>query len=134
MQRSETVTLHSYVGTKTTLKGNFECKEDFLIEGTVEGNLRTEGTIILGRGAMVRGEVSAREVAISGVVVGTIRCSERLDVFKSAKIVGTIQAPVLKMEPGAKVNCRIIMSLLEEIEFIPDSSDESLSPEVEAHH
>jgi cytoskeletal protein CcmA (bactofilin family) len=128
------VTLHSYVGTKTTLKGNFECNEDFLIEGTVEGSLRSEGTIVLGRDAMVRGEVSAREVAISGVVVGTIRCSERLDVFKSAKIAGTIQAPVLKMEPGAKVNCRIIMSLLEEIELIPDAADESLSSEVEAHH
>ena len=100
----------------------------------MEGNLRTEGTIILGKGAMVRGEVSAREIAVSGVVVGTIRCSERLEVFKSAKIVGTIQAPVLKMGPGAKVNCRIIMSLLEEIEFIPDSSDESASSEVKAHH
>ena len=124
------MTLHSYVGTKTTLKGNFECNEDFLIEGTVEGNLHSEGTIVLGREAVVRGEVSAREVAISGVVVGTIRCSERLDVFKSAKIVGTVQVPLLKMEPGAKVNCRIIMSLLEEIEFIPDSSDESASSEV----
>ena len=128
------MTLHSYVGTKTTLKGNLECNEDFLIEGTVEGNLRTEGTIILGKGAMVRGEVSAREIAVSGVVVGTIRCSERLEVFKSAKIVGTIKAPVLKMGPGAKVNCRIIMSLLEEIELIPDSSDESASSEVKAHH
>ena len=128
------MTLHSYVGTKTTLKGNFECDEDFLIEGTVEGNLRSEGTIVLGQEAMVRGEVSAREVAVSGVVVGTIRCSERLDVFKSAKIVGTIQAPVLKMEPGAKVNCRIIMSLLEEVELIPESQDEPLAQEVEAHH
>ena len=128
------MTLHSYVGNKTTLKGNFECNEDFLIEGTVEGNLHSEGTIVLGRDAMVRGEVSAREVAISGVVVGTIRCAERLDVFKSARILGTIQAPVLKIEPGAKLNCRIIMSLLEEIELIPDSSDESLSSTVEAHH
>lgn len=128
------MTLHSYVGTKTTLKGNFECAEDFLVEGTVEGNLRSEGTIVLGRDAVIRGEVSAREVTVSGVVVGTIRCSERLDVFKSAKIVGTIQAPVLKMEPGAKANCRIIMSLLEEIELIPDSADESLPSKAEAHH
>ena len=128
------MTPHSYVGADTTLKGNFECNEDFLVEGTVEGSLRSEGTIVLGLDAMVRGEVYAREVAISGAVVGTIRCSERLDVFKSAKIVGTIQAPVLKIEPGAKVNCRIIMSLLEEVELIPDSSDESLSSEVGARH
>ena len=128
------MTLHSYVGNHTTLKGNFECIEDFLIEGTVEGNLRSEGTIVLGRDAVVRGEVAAREVAVSGTVVGTIRCSDRLDVFKSAKIVGTIQAPVLKMEPGAKVNCRIIMSLVEEVELIPDSPEESLPSEAEAHH
>ena len=66
------MTLHSYVGTKTTLKGNFECAEDFLVEGTVEGNLRSEGTIVLGRDAVIRGEVSAREVTVSGVVVGGI--------------------------------------------------------------
>ena len=126
--------LHSYVGGNTTLKGNFECNEDFLIEGAVEGKLRSEGTIVLGRDAVVRGEVFAREVAVSGIVVGSIRCLERIDVFDSAKIVGTIQSPVLKMEPGAKVNGRIIMSHLEQIELVSDLPDESSSSQVQARH
>ena len=128
------MTLQSYVGTNTTLKGNFECQEDFLIEGAVEGNLRSEGTILLGREAVVRGEVCAREVAISGILVGTIRCSKKLDVFKSAKIVGTIQSPVLKMEAGARINARIIMSQLEQLEFLSDSAAEIPTSEVEARH
>ncbi len=104
------MTLHSYVGSNTTIKGNFECREDFLVEGAVEGNLSSEGLIVLGKDAVVKGEVSAKEAAISGIVVGTVSCSERLEIYESAKMIGTIKTPVLKMAPGAQVNARIIMS------------------------
>ena len=104
------MTLHSYVGSNTTIKGNFECREDFVVEGTVEGNLSSEGLIVLGKDAVVKGEVSAKKVAISGVVVGTVRCSERLEIYQSAKIIGTIQTPVLVMVPGAQINAEIMMS------------------------
>ncbi len=126
--------IHSYVGSNTTIKGNLQCKDDFLIEGAVEGNLQSNGTIILGKGAVVRGEVSAREVAISGTLVGTIRCSEKVEIFESAKIVGTVQAPVLKMVPGARVHARIIMSPnLEEPELISHSPEDSYISVVKAH-
>ena len=84
------MTLHSYVGSNTTIKGFFDCKEDFLAEGTVESNLRSEGLIVLGKEAVVKGEVWAKEVAISGIIVGTVTCLERLEIFVSAKIMGII--------------------------------------------
>ena len=127
------MTLHSYVGSNTTIKGNFECREDFLVEGAVEGNLSSEGLIVLGKEAVVKGEVSAKEVAISGIVIGTVRCSERVEIFESAKIIGTIQAPVLKMEPGAQINARIIMSRKsEEVELISQSPEDSYPSLVKA--
>jgi len=119
------VTLHSYVGSNTTIKGNFECKEDFLVEGTVEGNLSSEGLIVLGKDAVVKGEVSAKEAVISGIIVGTVRCSERLEIYESAKIIGTIQAPGLQIAPGAQINARIIMSeKTDEVELISQSPEE----------
>ena len=128
------MTIHSYVGSNTTIKGNLECSENFLVEGTVEGNLNSHGTIVLGKDAVVRGEVRAREVAVSGIVVGTIRCSDRLEIFASAKIIGTIQAPVLKMKPGAQINGRVLMSRKdEEVELLPQSSEDSSSFAAEPH-
>ena len=129
-ERTLYVTLHSYVGSNTTIKGNFECKEDFLVEGTVEGNLRSEGLIVLGKEAVVKGEVSAKEVAISGTIVGTVTCLERLEIFESAKIKGIIQAPVLKMASGAQVNARIIMS--RNVELISQSPEDSYPSLVKA--
>ena len=127
------MTLHSYVGSNTTIKGNFECREDFVVEGAVEGNLSSEGLIILGKDAVVKGEVSAKKVAISGVVVGTVRCSERLEIYESAKIIGTIQVPVLKMAPGAQINARIIMSRkVEDFELISESPRDSYPSLVKA--
>ena len=127
------MTLHSYVGSNTTIKGNFECREDFVVEGTVEGNLSSEGLIVLGKDAVVKGEVSAKKVAISGVVVGTVRCSERLEIYQSAKIIGTIQVPVLKMAPGAQIDARIIMSRKDDdFELISQSPKDSYPSLVKA--
>ena len=127
------MTLHSYVGSNTTIKGNFECREDFVVEGAVEGNLSSEGLIVLGKDAVVKGEVSAKKVAISGVVVGTVRCSERLEIYQSAKIIGTIQVPVLKMAPGAQIDARIIMSRKDDdFELISQSPRDSYPSLVKA--
>ena len=134
-QRIGTVKVSSYVGSGTTIKGNLECSKDFLIEGAVEGNLRSDGTIVLGREAVVRGEVVARKVAVSGIVVGTIRCSARLEIFESAKIVGTVQAPLVKMEPGAKLHARMVMSpSREEHRLISQSPEDSYVSEIKARH
>jgi cytoskeletal protein CcmA (bactofilin family) len=105
-----TVAINSYIGSDTTIKGSLECSKDFLVEGVVEGSLCSAGSIVLGRGAVVRGEVVAREVVVSGTVIGTIRCSARLEIYRSARILGTVLVPALKMESGAKVHARIIMS------------------------
>ena len=129
------MTIHSYVGRNTSVKGDLECAEDFLIEGSVEGDLRSSGTIVLGKDAVVRGEVSAREVAVSGSVIGSVKCSVKLEIYKSAAIVGTIEAPVLKMESDARVNGRIVMSQsLEELEVATPSQRESNSVDRRAHH
>ena len=127
------MTLHSYVGSKTTMKGNLECREDFLVEGKVEGNLSSEGLIVLGKDAVVKGEVSAKESAISGIVLGTVRCSERLEIYESAKIIGTIQAPVVKMAAGAQINARIIMSRKAgDVELIFESAEDAYPSMVKA--
>jgi cytoskeletal protein CcmA (bactofilin family) len=127
------MTIHSYVGSNTTIKGNLECSEDLLVEGAVEGNLSSEGLIVLGKDAVVKGEVSAKEAAISGIVVGTVRCSERLEICESAKIMGTIQAPVLKMAAGAQINARIIMSRkVDDVELISQSPEDSYPSLVKA--
>ena len=119
------MTLHSYVGSNTTIKGNLECSEDFLVEGAVEGNLSSEGLIVLGKEAVVKGEVSAKEAAISGIVVGTVRCLERLEICECAKIIGTIQAPVLRMVSGAQINARIIMShKVDDVELISQAPED----------
>lgn len=118
--------IHSFIGERTTIKGNLQCTEDFLIEGAVEGNLRSNGAIILGKDAAIRGEVVAREVAIAGSVVGTVKCSERLEILQSAEVAGTVQAPSLKLEAGARVNAQIIMTEQPaESRLTPQNKDEA---------
>ena len=102
--------IRTYIGSDTTIKGDLECSEDFLIEGAVEGNLSSGGSIFIGREAVVRGEVVARVVAVSGTVIGTIQCLAKLEIYGSAQIIGTVLAPELRMESGAKIHARVLMS------------------------
>jgi len=128
------MTIRSYVGSNSTLKGDFECREDFLVEGRVEGNLRSEGTIVVAKSAVVNGGVLARQVAVSGTIVGTTRCSERLDIFASARIDGTIHAPIVKIDSGAKINARVIMSSkLQDADLISHAPEDAAPSVVEAH-
>ncbi|MEE8315606.1 MAG: polymer-forming cytoskeletal protein, partial [Syntrophobacteria bacterium] len=60
--------------------------------------------------------------------------SDRLEVFASAKIIGTIQAPVLKMEPGAQINGRIVMSRSsEEVKLTAQIPEDSSFSAVKPH-
>jgi cytoskeletal protein CcmA (bactofilin family) len=104
------VPIRTYIGSDTTIKGDLKCGGDFLIEGAVEGKLRSEGSILIGKEAMVRGEVVARVVAVSGTVIGTIQCLAKLEICGSAQIIGTVLAPELSMESGAKIHARVLMS------------------------
>ena len=53
--------------------------------------------------------------------------------YDSAKIIGNIQVPVLKMAPGAQINARIIMSRkVEDFELISESPRDSYPSLVKA--
>jgi cytoskeletal protein CcmA (bactofilin family) len=99
----------------------------FSRRGLCRGESEIRRADSLGEGSgVVKGEVWAKEVATSGIIVGTVPCSEKLEIFESAKIIGTIQTVVLKMAPGAQINARILMSRkVEDVDFISQPPEDS---------
>ena len=62
------------------LEGRLECTGTFRIDSTIKGTLVSDGTLILGKNAMVEGEITASRVVIGGRFSGTIQASaERRD-------------------------------------------------------
>jgi cytoskeletal protein CcmA (bactofilin family) len=92
----------------TTILGkgsNFDGKLTFegtvRIDGHFSGEIRTEGTLILGESAEVEANILAATVVVQGRVRGDISASESLSIQAPARVQGNLNTPNLMIEKGA---------------------------------
>ncbi len=81
--------------------GALKFQDDLLIDGVVEGEISSEGTLTIGQNARIQAEIKTKAVVIHGKVVGNITVSDRVELKATAELVGDIQAASLSVESGA---------------------------------
>jgi len=95
-------------GMEGSLK--FNSPINLKISGKFEGELETKGVLIIGEKADVKAKtIKGDSITIAGRVKGDIICSKRLELSASARVIGSIEAPVLVIQEGAmlKGNCQM---------------------------
>jgi cytoskeletal protein CcmA (bactofilin family) len=97
------------IGSGTEITCDVNCSGDVRIDGTLNGNLRTKGKVVIGETGNAKGEVSCKNADISGKMEGRIIVSELLSLKPSSIISGDIVTIRLAIEPGAKFtgNCKM---------------------------
>ena len=85
------------------LKGEIRVEGTVRIDGRLEGEIHTKGQVIVGEDGLVQGTVAAGTVVSSGRIKATVRAVERVQLLKTAIVIGDIHTPVLMMEEGAKL-------------------------------
>lgn len=95
------------VGVK--VEGDFVSQGDVLIEGMVEGSLKTERDLRVGSKASISANVSAANATIAGEVKGNIKITERLELEPSARLYGDVNTKIFVVASGAHVNGTIVM-------------------------
>jgi cytoskeletal protein CcmA (bactofilin family) len=105
-QENNTINL---IGAGTTIKGDVESTGDIRIDGTLKGNLRTKGKVVIGTTGLVKGEVYCKHSDVEGKIEGKINVNELLSLKSTSSILGDIAAKRLAIEPGAKFtgNCNM---------------------------
>jgi cytoskeletal protein CcmA (bactofilin family) len=83
------------------IKGVIKFSHDLIIDGKIEGEVVSDGSLTVGENAMIRGEVKTRSVVIFGKIEGNINVVERCSLKSSAILVGDISAGALSIEEGA---------------------------------
>lgn len=86
------------------LIGDVETKSNLIIKGTVIGNIYSSECVFIEFGAVIEGNVTAKDIEISGSVKGIIT-AQQLSILHSAKISGFIQSTFLSVEKGASLDC-----------------------------
>ncbi|GAB4140072.1 MAG: hypothetical protein Fur0024_0910 [Patescibacteria group bacterium] len=89
------------VGSSVKIIGDLISEGDVQIDGVLDGNIRALGTVVIGGSAQIKGQVSGRQVVVSGSVTADIVATEELHILASGKIFGNVQTKILGIEPGA---------------------------------
>ena len=86
---------------KSQVIGSLRFSDDLLIDGTVEGDISSEGVLSVGQNAVIRAEINTKSVIIHGKVIGNVTVTDRVELKSTAELVGDIQAASLAIEGGA---------------------------------
>ncbi|MEJ2186162.1 MAG: polymer-forming cytoskeletal protein [Gemmatimonadota bacterium] len=92
----------AWIGASIVIKGNLTSLEDMTIAGQVEGDVTVrEHTLVIAPRARIRGNITARTVAVHGEVLGTITAERRVEVGETGSVDGDIVAPRMVVAEGA---------------------------------
>jgi cytoskeletal protein CcmA (bactofilin family) len=83
------------------IKGSIKFSHDLIIDGKIEGEVHSDGSLTVGENALIKGEIKTRSVTIFGKVEGNITVQERCELKTNAVLVGDIAAGTLAIEEGA---------------------------------
>jgi len=98
------------IGPSVKVKGDFNGQGNIIVEGTVDGSLKTNGSLEVGKTAKITANVEAKEAKIGGQVAGNIKIKGFLEITAAAKIFGDIETSGLSIERGAIFNGKCIMT------------------------
>ncbi len=99
------------IGASIKVKGNFQGQGDIVIEGALEGSLKTEANLFIGDKAKVIASVESKDATINGEVRGNIKTRGYLALGGTAKIFGDVQYGELSVERGAVINGQLLMNI-----------------------
>jgi cytoskeletal protein CcmA (bactofilin family) len=71
------------------------------IDGRLEGEVHTTGTLIVGEHAVIKGIISAGTVMTSGKINGTVTATEHIQILKLGIVIGDLRTPAVSIEQGA---------------------------------
>jgi cytoskeletal protein CcmA (bactofilin family) len=98
----------AWVGKSLRIEGRIVSQEHLTIDGQVEGTIEVgDHSLMIGAGATVKADLTAKTITISGAVTGNVSASEKVLLEPSGSVDGDIVTPRLLMADGAIVKGKV---------------------------
>ena len=91
----------SLIDRAATVTGTIQAKRGLRIDGTVDGEIISEGLVTVSQRALIKGKIQARDLIIHGTVEGEVQCSHRLELAQSGALRGKATTVKVAVEEGA---------------------------------
>jgi cytoskeletal protein CcmA (bactofilin family) len=92
------------------IRGNTVVTGGVRLDGKIYGNLTIkgiDGSLIMGQGSLVDGNITVASAIIGGQVNGDIKSSDYLEFHDGAKIKGNIEYKIIEVQQGSILDGRL---------------------------
>ena len=94
----------TYLAKDVVFRGTITVEGQVRIDGQIEGDIHSTGTLTIGEHGVITGDITAETVITRGKITGTIIASNTLTLLKPGIVIGDIRTPAMSMEAGAIVH------------------------------
>ena len=107
-------------------------KDAVRVEGSVTGDVETEGSLIVSATGKVKGNVKGSSIIIGGTLEGDLTSGGRTEVASTGKVIGNIRTKSLVVDENAVFQGQCIMNSEIMVPLLETSAQEEDSKEQES--
>ncbi len=119
--RVDDISINTIIGKGSSITGNLHINGFVRLDGDIDGNLETDGNVIIGDNARIKGDVKAKSVIISGIVVGNIIAQDTIKILSEAAVLGDVISKKVQIDDKATFNGKLI-SIKDDDQFQKESA------------
>ena len=82
------------------MKGTLRFTGELTFDGKLEGDIQSDGSLLLGDNAVIKGNINVNSVVVRGKITGNVTAREKIDIKTRTELFGDIRAARLQMEDG----------------------------------
>ena len=92
------ISINTIIGPGAMITGNVTVSGFLRIDGDIDGNVQTQGRVIIGEEARIRGNIRAASVSVGGVVQGDIIAPDYVVILSSGMVIGSVLTKKLRVD------------------------------------
>lgn len=99
--------ISAFIDVNTDFEGRLKVDGTMHLNGRFKGQINAGGGLNIGKKALVKADVHANDIIISGDFTGNISADKSVEIQTTGKVIGDIKAPSIIVHPGAVLvgNC-----------------------------
>lgn len=98
------------IGAGSIFHGRLNVSGTIRIEGKFQGDIQTDGDVIIAPTGQAKTDISTGKVVVAGTFIGNIQASEEVYVAQTGKVLGGITTPKLTLEPGVTTSGNVTIT------------------------
>ena len=112
--KSGDFSINTIIGSGSDFTGNIETGGFTRIDGSIRGNVKAKGRVVIGERARVKGNLTGTNITVGGVVYGNVISNGHLVVLSTAVIIGDIITRRIQADDGCFINGKVAVCLNDE--------------------